>query len=195
MMDEPKRRYVNDLPEKLAFLATDPRVRQRHRLSISALSKACGQSGNWLKSAKDGSRGTRSIATEVERKLAEHCRFDPNWPEWYEGSAKDFCQRCLREKASSTDHGQPEAPITSDNQQEGASERPNVTIQNFSHCSFTAAEAVLSARTRRDAAAWQWLLAQGREVADHHIFPTAFRAQGSMIQICALCETRHAEQN
>ena len=106
-MNEPKRRYVNDLPEKLRFLVTHPRVRQRHRLSISAFSKKCGRSGSWAKSAMDGSRGTQSIAIEVEGKIEELCHFSASWPEWGEGAAAAFQERYLRELASPTDSAQP----------------------------------------------------------------------------------------
>ena len=101
-MNEPKRRYVTDLPEKLTFLATHPQVRLRHGLSMAALSVACGMSRSWLKSAKDISRGTRSIATEVARQLAELCHFDPSWPEWLDGSAAAFQRRCLGEEVGET---------------------------------------------------------------------------------------------
>ena len=62
---------------------------------MAALSEECGQSRNWLKTAKDPERGTRSIDYDVEQKLAALCRFDTAWPEWREGTAEAFQNRFL----------------------------------------------------------------------------------------------------
>ena len=91
------RRRVQDLPEKLIFLADHSVPRGKHRLSNQAFAEACGQSESWLKSAKDRGRRTLSLDADVEVKLAELCGFDPNWPEWASGSAASFRDRYLRE--------------------------------------------------------------------------------------------------
>jgi hypothetical protein len=104
MIDHPERRYVKDLPTKLTFLATHELVRQRHGLSIAALSKACGKSRNWLKTAKDSRRETASIDRAVEQKLGKLCRFDPNRPEWGQGTADEFRKHILSPEPSAGVH-------------------------------------------------------------------------------------------
>ena len=90
------RRRVQDLPEKLVFLADASVPRGKHRLSNRAFAEVCGRSESWLKSAKDRSRRTLSLDVDVEGKLAELCGFDAAWREWTEGSAASFQVRYLR---------------------------------------------------------------------------------------------------
>ena len=177
MMNEPKRRYVTDLPEKLTFLATHPQVRPRHGLSMAALSVECGRKKGWLKSAINPDRNLLSIDTEVERKLAERCQFDRNCPEWVSGSAAAFKERWLAEEATRTDPAQPETspPITPDKQQEGARERPNVNINNINNCTITVGltpeeldfvRVAVLAKTLLDAKTEQKLQTLSREVGE-----------------------------
>ena len=91
------RRRVQDLPEKLIFLADASVPRGKHRLSNRAFAEACGRSESWLKSAKDRIRRTLSLDVDVEVKLAELCGFDAAWPEWTKGSAASFQARYVRE--------------------------------------------------------------------------------------------------
>jgi hypothetical protein len=49
-----------------------------------------------LKTATAGGRETKSIESDVERRLAELCSFDPDWPEWTRDTAAAFQQRLLR---------------------------------------------------------------------------------------------------
>jgi hypothetical protein len=95
------RRYVKDLPAKLRFLATNPRMREKHGLTMAALSVVCGKQDGWLKSATAADRNTQSIDREVEAKLADRCGFDPEWREWREGTEEAFQKRLL--SASSTE--------------------------------------------------------------------------------------------
>ena len=90
------RRRVQDLPEKLIFLADNSVPRGKHRLSNRAFAEACGQSESWLKSAKDlKGKPTQTLDVDVEVRLADLCGFDLTWPEWAEQSAADFKDRYL----------------------------------------------------------------------------------------------------
>ena len=90
------RRPVQDLPEKLIFLADNSVPGGIHRLSNWAFAEACGRSESWLKSAKDRSRLTQTLDAAVEVKLAKLCGFDAAWPEWTKGSAAAFQDRYLQ---------------------------------------------------------------------------------------------------
>ena len=79
------RRRVQNLPEKLIFLADNSVPQGKHRLSNRAFAEACGRSESWLKSAKDlKGKPRQTLDVEVEVRLAELCGFDPAWPEWTE---------------------------------------------------------------------------------------------------------------
>jgi transcriptional regulator with XRE-family HTH domain len=88
------RRYIASLSEKLGFLAGDL-ARKKHGLSMAGLSRALGLSRNWLIVASSSGRNTMSIDVNVERKLAQVCNFDVSWPEWTDGSLRQFMGKYL----------------------------------------------------------------------------------------------------